>query len=328
MPKEITHWAIAQKAADCAPEPGIRQVIKDNMSLYLAGSVLVDSPYYAFTGGDKNLFAKAGARLHRMERESPFTAVLRIPAIAMRVDADRAMAFTLGALTHVITDSVFHPMVYYLTGDYDDPDAAKRKKAVTFHRLLETWMDVWFAKSVKLENGGSLLRSTVGACRGAKTFTQLASSLFFGREDMAVPARIAVVSHAVIQASFKRRWLARMTGFYGRMTRRDMGEFTALFYPPMTAEPPLFFSKPISYKNPFTGEAFEESLEDMSGRATQACAVWFNTISKNPDPAQLVETCQRLIAGAPLLSGRPVYFAPEGEMDESLNALSVYKTAR
>ena len=327
MPKEITHWAVAQKAADRAPEPYVKQIIKDNMSLYLAGAVLVDSPYYAFIGGDKNLFDKAGARLHGMGGESPFAAVLRIPAIVKGRGADQALAFTLGALTHIIADSVFHPMVYYLTGDYDDPDAAKRKKAVMLHRLLETWMDVWFARSVKLENGGFLLRSTVGAHRGTRAFTQLASSMFFGREDMSAPARVAVASHAIIQASFKRRWIASLVSFYGRMARRDMGEFTVLFYPQMTAKPPSFFSGPIRYKNPFTGETFEESLETMGERATQACAVWFNAIAENPDPTRLTQTCQRLIAGAPVWGGRPVYFAPEAERNESLNTLSVYKTA-
>lgn len=328
MPKEITHWAVAQKAADCAPGPDIRRVIKDNMSLYLAGSVLVDSPYYAFIGGDKDLFAKAGARLHAMGEESPFAVVLRVPSVFTGKGADQALAFAFGALTHIITDTVFHPMVYYLTGDYDDPDAAKRKKAVTLHRLLETWMDVWFAKSWRLENGGPLLRSTVAAYRGAKNFTALASSLFFGREDMAAPARIAVASHAIIQASFKRRWIAQMAGFYGRMTRRDMGEFTALFYPQVTAEPPSFFSEPIRYKNPFTGEAFEESLADMEKRATRICAEWFNVIAENPDPTRLTQACQRLIAGAPLWSGRPSHFAPEKQMDGLLKTLSAYQTAR
>jgi hypothetical protein len=327
MPKEITHWIVAQKAARLAPEPDIKRIIQANMSLYLAGSVIVDSPYYALVGGDKNIFARAGARLHGTGEENPFTAVMRVPAIFKGTGGDQALAFTLGALTHIIADTLFHPMVYYLTGDYDDPDAFKRKKAVTLHRLLETWMDVWFAKSAQPENGGSLLRSAVGAWSGTKAFTALASSLFFGREDMAAPTRIAVASHAIIQASFKRRCIARLFRFYGRMTRRDMGEFTALFYPRMTAKPPSFLSGSIDYKNPFTGAPHTESLDAMSGRAALACAVWFCVIAKNPDPKRLAEICQHLIAGTPTHSGKPVYFAPEAQRDESLRVLSVYKTA-
>lgn len=327
MPKEITHWIVAQKAADCAPDSHIRRVIKDNMSLYLAGSALVDSPYYAFIGGDKKLLDKAGARLHGIGLESPFTAVLQVPAIATGVDGNRALAFTLGALTHIITDTAFHPMVYYLTGDYDDPDAARRKKAVTLHRLLETWMDVWFAKSAQLENGGKVFRCAAKNSLEAKYLSRLCSALFFGEKQMSSQARSAVFSHAVIQSFFTRRWIAQMTGFYGRTARRNMGEFTALFYPPATAEPPLFFSKPIRYKNPFTGETFEESLDDIGERAVQVCAVWFNAIAENPDPMRLTQVCQGLIAGAPLWGGSPVYFAPEPQMEESLNTLSAYKTA-
>lgn len=328
MPKEITHWAVAQQAADRAPEPHLRRIIRSNINLYLTGAFAVDSPYYVVRGGNKPLFAQAGARLHGRGKEGPFAAVLRVPAIATGVDADRAMTFTLGAITHVITDMVFHPMIYYLTGDYDDPDVTKRKKAVTLHRLLETWLDVWFAKKMKPENGGMVFRFTAQNSLDAKYLARLGSALFFSEKDMSRPARVAVLSHAVIQSLFDKRWAERLIGIYGRMARRDMGEFTALFYPPMTADPPSFFSKPIRYRNPFTGEAFEESLDGMTERAAQACSRWFNVIAENPDPMRLTETCQSLSAGTPLWSGRPVYFASEAERSESLRTLSVYKTAR
>lgn len=287
---------------------------------------MVDSPYYAFPCDGNNAFAKAGARLHGMDTENPFAAVLRVPAIVKGEGADQALAFTLGALTHIIADAVFHPMVYYLTGDYDDPDEARRKKAVTLHRSLETWMDVWFGKSGRLENGGSVLRSTFGAWRRSAAFMRLAPALFFGNDGGAAPAAKAVVSHALVQASFKRRWLAELVRFYGRMTRRDMGELTALFYPPAAAELPSFISGPIRYKNPFTGETSEESLEEMGARADQSCAVWFEAIAANPDPERLAEACHGLIAETPLLSGRPVWFAPEAQMDEMFRAMSAYKT--
>jgi hypothetical protein len=327
MPKEITHWAVAQKAAAHASEPHVRRIIENNMGLYLTGAVAVDSPYYAFTGG-KKLFKSAGARLHGMGEENPFSAVLRVPAVARGEGGDQALAFTLGALTHLIADTVFHPMVYYLTGDYDDPDKARRKKAVTLHRLLETRMDVWFAKSVKLANGGSLLRSAAKAWTGAKAFTQLASSLFFGKDDMTAPARMAVASHAVIQSFFKRRWAGRLAGFYGCLARRDMGEFTALFYPPMTSAAPPFFSEPIRYKNPVSGEFFRESLADMEKRAVETCAGWFDSIAKNPDSTRLMETCSHLSGKVPPGGFKPVHFAPEREMDELLKTLSVFRTAR
>lgn len=328
MPKEIIHWAVARKAADCAPEPHLKRIIENNMNLYLMGAFAPDSPYYAIGGKDKPLFTQAGARLHGMGGENPFAAVLMIPAIAMGVDEDRAMAFTLGALTHVIADTVFHPMIYYLTGDYDDADEAKRKKAVTRHRLLETWLDVWSAKRAAPENGGMIFRFASQNARGAKFLARLCSALFFGEREMSGPARVAVLSHAIIQSLFNRRWAVRLTGLYGIIARRDMDEFTALFYPPAAAEPPSFFSEPIRYKNPVSGEFFQESLADMEKRAVETCAGWFDTIAKNPDSTRLMEACGHLAGTVPPEGFKPVHFAPEREMDELLKTLSVFRTAR
>ncbi|MBF0634585.1 MAG: zinc dependent phospholipase C family protein [Nitrospinae bacterium] len=326
MPKEITHWIIAKKAADCAPEPYLRQVIRDNMSLYLAGAIAVDSPYYVLRGRDKPFFAKAGARLHGMKKESPFASVLRIPDIATGVDENRAMAFTLGALTHVIADRVFHPMVYYLTGDYDYPDAAIRRKAVTLHRLLETWMDVWFAQRTAPEKDVKLFRFAAQNSAEAKIMARLGSALFFGEKQMVKPARVAVLSHTIIQSLFTKPWALKALGFYGRVANRDMGEFMALCYPPMDSKPPSFLSGPIRYKNPVTEKDIAETLEEMEKRAVETCARWFNAIASNFASTRLWETCGHLAGEEPPFA--PVHFAPQEQRDELLTTLSSYQTAR
>lgn len=328
MPKEIIHWVVAKKAAVRAPAPRLTRIIENNMSLYLMGAFAVDSPYYVVMGEDKPLFAKAGARLHGMGGESPFAAVLTVPSMAMGVDEDRAMAFTLGALTHVIADTVFHPMIYYLTGDYHDADEARREKAVIRHRLLETWLDIWFAKKEAFENRRGIFRFAAHDAREAKCLAPLGSALFFGERDMSSPARMALLSHAIIQSLFNKRWIARLTGFYGRLTHRDMDEFTSLFYPPAAAEPPSFFSEPIRYKNPVSGEVSQESLADMEKRAVETCAGWFDAISKSSGSTRLMEACGHLSGAVPPGGFTPVHFAPEREMDELLKTLSVFRTAR
>lgn len=326
MPKEITHWAVAKKAAGRAPEPHLKRIIHDNMNLYITGALAVDSPSYVAIGRDKALFARAGDRLHAMGGESPFASVLQVPAIATGVDEDRAMAFTLGALTHVVADMVFHPMIFHLTGDYHHPDEARRKKAVTLHRLLETWIDVWSAQKTTPENEGKLFRFAAQDSAEAKVLARLASALFFGEKDMVKPARVALLSHAVIQSLFSKQWAMKAVNFYGRIASRDMDEFTALFYPPMTAETPSFLSRPIQYKNPVTGEALAESLAEMEERAVETCVRWFNAVASNFASTRLWEKCGHLAGeGTPFA---PVHFAPQEEMDELLKALSSYQTAR
>lgn len=328
MPKEITHWAVAKKAASLAPEPYLRRIIHDNMNLYITGALAVDSPSYAVIGVDKELFTRAGDRLHAMSGENPFAAVLRVPAIATGVDEDRAMAFTLGALTHVIADMVFHPMIFHLTGDYHDPDRGRRKKAVTLHRLLETWIDVWFTQKLSPENEVKVFRFAAQNSMEAKVLARLGSALFFGEKDLAKPTRVALLSHAVIQSLFSKQWAMKAVNFYGRIASRDMGEYAALCYPPMTEEPPSFLSGPIHYKNPVTGEAFVESLEDMEKRAVETCVKWFNAIADNFASTHLWEKCGHLAGESPIRNIAPVHFTPQEERDELLKTLSSYQTLR
>jgi len=47
-------------------------------------------------------------------------------------------------VSHIAVDAVFHPLVYYSTGDYYDRDAERRRLARTQHRLFEVYLDSWF----------------------------------------------------------------------------------------------------------------------------------------------------------------------------------------
>jgi hypothetical protein len=61
-----------------------------------------------------------------------------------RARCDRSanlLCATLGYISHCVFDMIFHPLIYYLVGNYYDDDPAKRESAVYRHRLLETRLD-------------------------------------------------------------------------------------------------------------------------------------------------------------------------------------------
>jgi hypothetical protein len=51
------------------------------------------------------------------------------------------IAFILGYITHCALDMTFHPVIYYLSGNYYDVDPGKKAHAVYLHRHLETCLD-------------------------------------------------------------------------------------------------------------------------------------------------------------------------------------------
>ena len=55
-------------------------------------------------------------------------------------------AFLCGYLTHVAADTIFHPYVYSVSGNYYDPNPAERATAEGRHRLFETLLDFHILK--------------------------------------------------------------------------------------------------------------------------------------------------------------------------------------
>ena len=62
-------------------------------------------------------------------------------------------AFLLETISHIAADVQFHPVVYYFTGNYHDPDPRERIRAQGRHRLFEVYLDSWLRPRVKLPYG-------------------------------------------------------------------------------------------------------------------------------------------------------------------------------
>ena len=63
MPKEYTHWVLAEKVLQNAPER-IKRMLSRNRQLYYLGAVAPDTPYYYLFGKDRARFKNAADFLH------------------------------------------------------------------------------------------------------------------------------------------------------------------------------------------------------------------------------------------------------------------------
>lgn len=143
MAKENTHlWFAYGLLEHCTGSAMLRDV-SDHLGRYMLGAVILDTFYYS-AGDDLVRISEA---FHGRDGNPTNTTILRV-IDAARGPAD--IAFILGYITHCALDITFHPVVYYLSGNYYDDDRTKRTGAVRRHRHLETCLDRDLGNTLRL----------------------------------------------------------------------------------------------------------------------------------------------------------------------------------
>ncbi len=148
MPREFIHWGVVERVFDRlrVEAPNLENLLKDGLPAAKAGAIAHDIPY--FLPGDTEGFDAIAAVLHGASGEDTFEPLRNFSSLIQRqtprADQGRLWAFLVGMVSHVVTDSRFHPFVYYWTGDYNHPDPEERSRARTRHRLFEVQMDLSF----------------------------------------------------------------------------------------------------------------------------------------------------------------------------------------
>lgn len=171
MPRELVHWHVVTTAASRLESAGanpLAEACRRYPELMCLGSVAHDAPYYYRMGEDP--FEAIADVLHAKDAQDsldPMRALVHAtlgqtaeqsgPSAAMR---QAAAAFLFGMLSHIAADTQFHPLVFYVTGNYHDPHPLERALAQGRHRLFETYLDSWIRPRCSFAHGysiGSLL---------------------------------------------------------------------------------------------------------------------------------------------------------------------------
>ncbi|KKQ61455.1 MAG: hypothetical protein US81_C0006G0011 [Parcubacteria group bacterium GW2011_GWE2_38_18] len=137
MPKENTHLYFSHKLIKRIEKNSIVEIIKKNLKFFYFGSVMPDTFYYSGNDDIVKISETIHGRFGNLTNEMVFDFL--DAAKAKKSGSD--LAFTFGFLTHCALDMVFHPVIYYLSGNYYDPKPAKAEDAIYLHRHLETYLD-------------------------------------------------------------------------------------------------------------------------------------------------------------------------------------------
>jgi len=145
MPKEVTHWLIAQQVATSLQGTPAGEAAQTHPNCLLLGAILHDAPYYARGRSRREMMSVIADAIHGKGHDL-FTLIENVAATTVTTDnSGPDLALLVGMISHIATDSCFHPLICHETGNYNDSDPVRRTRAVQLHRRFETILDVYLA---------------------------------------------------------------------------------------------------------------------------------------------------------------------------------------
>jgi hypothetical protein len=270
MPKELIHFKTAEKTAARLADTRFAPGLSAYPQGVLLGAVLHDALFFGATPRALPM-ARMAHRLHGARGEDTY-ALLRLQArhAAGAPDPGLAAALLVGMASHLWADTVMHPMVWYLTGDYYAASRREKSLARQRHRALESLMDMTACPEMvgrPLYRIRNQLASLGPALYKALPLDGMAD-LAGVRPGKAGPALASAFKlFARFQALFPSRGLAAALHAASPWLPDTAREISALFYAPQWLDQADRVTGPIRYHDPVSDEVREESLAALMDRA-------------------------------------------------------------
>lgn len=304
MPKEITHWILAQRIAEALRDTRLGDAALACPNALKLGAVFPDMAYY-LTG--KTDLARLGAETARAYHGTHGQDTYILPrALLSRAlnagpteDQIPRLAFLTGVAAHLHADMAFHPLVFYLTGNTQDPDPARRSRAVRDHRRFETLLDIHVCGSIR----------QVRTFR-AKNFLDNLELPFdrlmdwapeqIGHPEAGSMLRAAVKRFCAAQKLFIHPAAAMAVRLAQPLVPDKGKELTALIYRPgFEADAPRL-DRVFTYQNPVSGQPRQSSIQDLLHQAVKngvAMCASLESALRAGDANHFTQTGPSLISG-------------------------------
>jgi hypothetical protein len=285
MPKEITHWLVSMKTAEALRGTLMGDSALSNQNALKLGAVFPDILFYLRKTPENSPYRNIAYSWHGTNGEDTYDLIRQI-MVAMENSPYRRQlaAFLLGVATHIKTDMAFHPMVYYLTGNYHDAEPSRRNKAIRRHRRLESLVDIYFCGGSRhakdynmkaiLNNPDIPLPQIMGLLRKDGKWPEIAPGIdvFFEK---------AFKNMCILQKLYSRRMLGRLLYAVAPVLPESAGEITALFYAPQMDRMIPMLSGTFNYRHPVTGDDKVASLEGLFEEAVRQSSLLSEEIERH-----------------------------------------------
>lgn len=262
MPKELTHWHIAREALQRGVPAQVGELIECNPPLYYIGAIAHDIAFYDFSKPSEVNIERVANQLHGVNGENTLVPLIEMMETALsQNNKNTQLALLLGMLTHFVTDSIFHPMVYYMSGNYFAENPEERGKAVFRHRLLETAIDLWLENADPIEYPSDLIHLWRETGEAGREAFDLLVGYYAHLGNKSSNFKKSWRNYRYIQSAYSWSTPWRILAFYRRLGHLSVEKYEALFYSQSLNL--SFFDSRIDWLHPVTGTPYKMTLEEL-----------------------------------------------------------------
>ena len=268
MPKEITHWLVAEAVSKRLEGTFLGEPLRRNPNLLHIGAIIHDAPYYYLKGDFNSRFGSLPTKLHGTVDDAVELIESLLRYLLGRSEEEKAQlkAFLVGLITHLFADALMHPLIFYLTGPYDAQDLKRRTAARQDHRMLESLIDVCLAGGYHRVRGYSLAAYIRDAEMPLLQLHDHLDKTWLCDEDTERFAEGLLSSFRLfsfMQSLYRNRMAGRLAPLLRPVSPRQVREVLSLVYSPRLMGQCWRIEGAIPCRHPATGEVRSQSIHDL-----------------------------------------------------------------
>ncbi len=287
MPKDNTHLFFSYRAMSLMEDLDLKKMIVYNIPCYYMGSIIPDTFFYSKDEG----LSRISDYLHG--KDGNLTNSIIFDMLDTAHDP-KNLAFTMGYITHCALDITFHPLIYYLSGNYYESDPAKRQRSVYMHRYLETSLEI------KLGIPALAHRLVPPPELDDLVFADIISRRFNIKRKM---VRKMASRQLLFTRLFKSRLAFTVFSILVRLGIIEDTAFLGLFYYNALAKG-VYFPEHVIYRDLLSGEKMETSLDDLFNKALYKVHKMMGSALAYANGLITRQECEKFIAGESLGTGK------------------------
>lgn len=269
MPKELTHWLLAERALAALPEESaLRRIIALHRAAYLGGAVLPDTLAHLVRGPFHSKAGSLSERFHNPSGNSYAPLIRAERQFAGPLPAPLFACF-LGVVSHMEADAALHPYVY----------AAAGNRGIGEHYRIETGIDLHFLGRGERPPQRRLDRLL--SASGKEALVSAATRLFDPEGELprrAVEHSLAL--HCRFQGMYDRLFWKLAVRALGRVWGSPFSEQRHLFYPLRGRAAGEASMAAGQWRHPESGEVSGASVGELARRAVERTVVLMRRIEE------------------------------------------------
>jgi len=297
MPRELVHWHILEAALDLrvrSRADRLSELIQEHRAAAYIGAIAHDAPYF-FKAGSGSLGSGVSKLIHGSDGRDTLDPIRNMARAARSVDdGENCYMWSLiaGMISHIAVDIAFHPMIYFLTGDFDDLDPHRQRQVRARHCIFEVYLDHWWDyHGPDLWNRNLISRVIEQLDEQFHPICWLlAKSLDRADSKNFNPGhwQMSLESMAMLQRLFYSDSLGAIINVATMLSGERLISKQALFAFERRAVLP-YFDRPIFWKNPVDGSSHWSMISALAETAVEHCIALWDLLARfmEAEPMQL-----------------------------------------